>query len=431
MPDGRFRLDATDAREIAARRGTPLHVIDEATFRARLVAAREAWRRVEPRGSLSYASKANPLPALTRIASLEGYCVDVASEGELRAALYGGTPPERIHVHGNAKTDSLLGLCDSVRVGTVVVDHVGELRRLPAGVPVMLRLAPGVDPRTDAKISTGQLDTKFGFAMADGQALDAVREALRLGHRLEGFHCHVGSQTKDPEVQALAGEILARFAVTVLEETGFRTERINVGGGRAARYVDEEPVDLDAYNVAISRRMREVLTPAGLDPVLEQEPGRSLIAEAGVTLYSVMAIKTVPLPEGPKRYAAVDGGLSDNLRPALYGARYDVSRVGGWEYVTDGPGAASGAYPATFTVSGAHCETDTLFPDVELPSDLAPGDLLQVLTTGAYHSAMASNYNRFLRAPTLLRRLDGTFDEIQRRERWEELCARDVILPDL
>lgn len=420
MTDPRFRLSAEEARRLAARFGTPLYVVDEGAFRRRIqetwAAARAAW----PRPDLSYASKANPTPMLMRIAFREGMAIDVASEGEARAALFAGVDPARIHLHGNAKSDEILALAQAQGFGMIVLDHEDEIGKLAPGTPVMLRLAPGVDPRTDDKISTGRADTKFGFPMPDAE--HALRTALDRGLAVKGFHCHVGSQAMDPAAQRNGGRVLAEFAARMEATLGFRAERINVGGGRAVRYTDEEPVDLAGYTRSIADALREALGRDDL--VMEQEPGRSLVAEAGVTLYTV---RTVKRAASGRVFVSVDGGLSDNPRPALYSARYAVERPGGWEYVMDGPGAAMGVGRIVATVAGAHCETDTLFPDIELPADVAPGDLLQVLTTGAYGAAMASNYNRFLRPAQVLRREDASAFEMQRRETWDDLTARDRV----
>jgi diaminopimelate decarboxylase len=282
----------------------------------------------------------------------------------------------------------------------------------------VIRLAPGVDPVTHAKISTGQADTKFGFNIADGSAEKATVQALRAGLDLIGYHCHVGSQLLDPEAQRSGGELIARFAVDMKERHRFDTQYLNVGGGLGVMYTDQDqPMSIDQYNSLIAEAVRGALQGSGLDPILGQEPGRSLVAESGVTLYRVGVVKTVPAKEiGTRTYVAVDGGLSDNPRPVMYGSKYTVERVS--------PAASGEMKPVT--VSGKHCETDKLF-DVQLPASTGPGDLLQVLATGAYNSSMASNYNRYPRPATALVREDGTHVLIQRRDSWDEMLAREIL----
>jgi len=284
---------------------------------------------------------------------------------------------------------------------------------------LILRLAPGVDPVTHHKISTGQADTKFGFNISDGAAERAVVRCLEAGLPLYGFHCHVGSQLLDPEAQRTGGELIADFAVAMRTRHGYSAEYLNVGGGLGVRYLGSmEPTPVREYCRLVVEAAQAALRGSGIEPILGQEPGRSLVSESGVTLYTVGVIKPVPAPgRGTRTYAAVDGGLSDNPRPALYDAKYEVERV-----LPQPAGEA-----ATFTVSGKHCETDMLFEDVELPADLKPGDVLQVLCTGAYNSSMASNYNRYPRPATALIRTDGSVDLIQRREDWDEMLAREVM----
>lgn len=427
--DTRFRLTEAQAISLAQAYGTPLYVIDETHFRDRVRSYVEAFKAAYPRSELTYASKANSTLALIKIAHQEGCAIDVASEGELRAALEAGIRASACHLHGNNKTEGELRFAIDAGVGQIVVDHFGEIETLAkllgteAMLPhLVLRLAPGVDPVTHAKISTGQADTKFGFNISDGSAEKAAARCLELKLPLFGFHCHVGSQLLDPEAQRSGGELIARFALDILDKYGYRASLLNVGGGLGVAYTSADvPMGVAEYCKLIVQAVTETLAGSGIDPILAQEPGRSLVAESGVTLYQVGVIKTVPTKNSETRtYVAVDGGLSDNPRPALYGSKYTVLRVGG---------QASAAN--TFTVSGKHCETDKLFENVELPSDLAVGNMLQVLCTGAYNASMASNYNRYPRPATALIRKDGSHVLIQRRDSWDEMFAREVIPTDL
>ncbi|HVT10888.1 MAG TPA: diaminopimelate decarboxylase [Fimbriimonadaceae bacterium] len=448
--DNRFRVSAAQARDLVRQFGTPLYVVDEAHFRGRIREYLGAFRAAYPRSELSFATKANSTLALIAIAHREGCSIDVASEGELRAALAAGVPASACYFHGNNKTRAELAFAIEQGIGHIVLDHFGEIEMVaelgvPAGTNVILRLAPGVDPVTHHKISTGQADTKFGFNIADGSAEQATVRCLEHGLPLYGFHCHVGSQLLDPEAQRSGGELIASFAVEMKEKHGFAAGYLNVGGGLGVRYTgDEEPMPIGEYCALVVEAVRNALGDSGLDPILGQEPGRALVSESGVTLYTVGVVKTVPAPgRGSRTYVAVDGGLSDNPRPALYGSKYEIGRVLRGTATHTEPadpldrlgnfGASLPAGPGTMTVtvSGKHCETDKLFEDVELPDDTSPGDVLQVLCTGAYNSSMASNYNRYPRPATVLIREDGGFSLIQRRETWEEMLAREIVPTEL
>lgn len=428
--DDRFRLTEPVARELADAFGTPLYVLDEAHLRSRIRRYREALAASFARTEVAFASKANGTLAVLAIAASEGCTIDVASEGELRGAMAAGVPASRCHLHGNNKTRDEIAFAVQNGIGQIVVDNFEEialLAEIGGRTECVLRLAPGVDPITHAKISTGQADTKFGFNIADGSAERAVTHALQAGLNLAGFHCHVGSQLLDPEAQRGGGEALAAFATAMKRELGFEARVLNVGGGLGVRYLDEhEPMAVEVYCALIADAVRAGLADSGLEPTLVHEPGRSLVAESGTTLYTVGVVKTVPTQNGTRTYASVDGGLSDNPRPALYSAEYTVRRV------SRTPAHPGVALPeAVFTVSGKHCETDMLFDGVALPADLAAGDVLEVLCTGAYNASMASNYNRYPRPATVLLREDGTRVLIQRRDTWDEMFARESVPDDL
>lgn len=422
--DDRFRLSAAQAAEIAERFGTPCYVVDESHFRARIRRYLAAFKSIYPDSQLTFASKANSTLAVLKIAASEGCLIDVASEGELRAALAAGILASQCHLHGNNKSLAELKFAVEQGVHGIVVDNFEEIETLATlgTLPeLVLRLAPGVDPVTHAKISTGQADTKFGFNIADGSGERALVRCLELRLPVVGFHCHVGSQLMGPEAQESGGALLAEFALRMQDKYGFKASVINVGGGLGVRYTDSDnPISVEDYCQRVVGSIKAALGEAGLNPTLLQEPGRSLIAESGVTLYRVGVKKSVPSANGQRHYLVVDGGLSDNPRPVMYGARYTV-------LATDPkPGATH-----VFRMSGKHCETDTLFDDIELPEATGPGDLVQVLTTGAYNSAMASNYNRFRRPSTILVRSNGTFEQVQRPESWDEMFARESVPSDL
>ena len=436
--DSRFKLTDVQARELCEQFGTPLYVLDERSIRDRFRQYHNALDRVYGRTELSYASKANSSLAVIKIASQEGATIDVASEGELRAAMKAGIPASKCHMHGNNKKRSELEFALKQGISHIVIDHFGEIgmiaelieeRKLDLTLPefqthFLLRLAPGVDPKTHARISTGQSDTKFGFNIADGSAEKALLDCLEGEIPVDGIHCHVGSQLMDDEAQRGAGEFLAEFAADMKSKHSFIANRIIVGGGLGAKYLDgDEPLPIREYCERVVGGMTSILKKAGLEPIIGMEPGRSIVAEAGVTLYTVGAIKTVPISPGETRtYVSVDGGLSDNPRPSMYEARYSIGIIPSTVRVDD---------QITVTICGKHCETDSLFVDVMVPENIQAGDLLQVFTTGAYNSTMASNYNRYPRPATVLIRHNGTYEQIVRRDSWEEMFDKELVPGDL
>ncbi|HEY8745000.1 MAG TPA: diaminopimelate decarboxylase [Chloroflexota bacterium] len=424
---GHLEVGGCDTLALADEFGTPLYVLDEAAVRERCRAFRRAFARCYPNSSIAYAGKALLTLAVIRIVDEEGMHLDVASGGELFTALQAGFPPQRINLHGNYKSDDELRLALESGIARIVVDsmeEVGQLARLAAGHPqpvdVLLRLAPGVDPHTHGKISTGQDDTKFGMNVGDGSASAGVAAiAAQQWLRLRGFHAHVGSQLLDTEAHEAAADAVCRFVAGVRDQQGLTTEEIVLGGGLGIRYLpDQQPPSIDTFAATVTSAFCRALARYHLgQPHLGMEPGRSIVGESGLTLYTVGPIKHVPISEAPGRrtYVAVDGGLSDNPRPLMYEARYQA-------LVANRAGAAP---MQTVRVSGKHCETDTLLPAVDLP-DVQPGDVLAVLSTGAYNYAMASNYNRFTR-PAMVLVGNGRADLIVRRETWDDLVRCDVV----
>lgn len=422
--ESRFVLSDEQTRSLVAAHGTPLYVLDEAHLRERARRYRHAFASAHANCQITYASKANSTLAVLSILASEGCLIDVASEGELRAALRAGVPAGHCHMHGNAKTSAEIKFAFEAGVGQIVVDNFPEIEQIAEvaspSPDVLLRLAPGVDPKTHAKISTGQADTKFGFSIADGSAERALLRSLELRLPVIGFHCHVGSQLLDPGAQISGGQIVAEFAKSMKQAHGFEAKVLNLGGGMGIRYRDEDrPMAVEEYCEKLAAGIRDELAGTGLDPVLVQEPGRWMVGESGVSLYSVSCVKIVPTIHGDRTYVVVDGGLSDNPRPAIYGGEYTVRWIG-----SDG---RAGGPERKVRVSGKHCETDTLFEDVPLPGDVARGDILQVLCTGAYNSSMASNYNRYPRPATVLIQPDGTSRIVQHRETWDEVFTREEL----
>ena len=380
-----------EVTRLAAEYGTPLYLMDEQRIRSNCRMYLKAFRENFPEDSLPlYASKAASFKQIYRIMAEEGMGVDVVSSGELYTALAAGFPAERIHFHGNCKTDADIAYGVASGIGCFIADNREELLALEktaagAGVTqaILLRVTPGIDPHTYEAVSTGKVDSKFGAAVETGQAMELVKLALAQPHlKLLGLHCHVGSQVFGEDVYQRTIDIMAAFLAEIRDETGAVLEELNLGGGYGVRYTEEdETIDIPARLREVALHLRRETEKHGLPmPRFLMEPGRSIVADAGMTLYTVGSIKRIP---GYKQYAAVDGGMTDNPRYALYQSRYTVyhgSKTGPTE---------------RFDVVGRCCESgDIIQPHVELPADTCRGDILAVCTTGAYNYSMASNYNR-------------------------------------
>ena len=424
---GHLEIGGCDTLDLVRAFGTPLYVLDEWALRQACRAYRSAFESRYPRNRIHYAGKALLCKAVARIVAEEGLGLDVASAGELYTALLARFPASQINVHGNNKSVEELELAVSRRVGHITLDHLGEiailgdvLRNYPRRrQDVLVRCAPGVDPDTHRAIRTGQADTKFGLNIADGSALRAVASVLAQPQlRFRGIHFHVGSQLTDTDAHRAAIEAAVALMASIRDKLGVECEVLNIGGGLGVRYVEGAPtLSMDGFAESIVTALRDSLNRHGLrGPVLAQEPGRSIVGEAGTTLYTVGVVKTVPIETDPgyRTYAAVDGGLSDNPRPQLYDARYEAICAS----------RANAPHDRTVTIAGKHCETDVLIWNAKCP-DLQAGDVLAVQTTGAYNYAMASNYNRFTKPPVVLV-MDGNADLIVRRE-----TLRDVMRCDL
>ncbi|MEU4298729.1 diaminopimelate decarboxylase [Kitasatospora aureofaciens] len=418
--EGAATVGGIDVRRLAAEFGTPAYVLDEEDFRARA----RAWRDAFGAGAdVYYAGKAFLSKAIVRWLHEEGLNLDVCSVGELAVALAAGMPPERIALHGNNKSADELEHAVKTGVGHIVVDSYEEIERLAAiaarhGVrqQVLIRVTVGVEAHTHEFIATAHEDQKFGLSLNGGAAAEAVRRVL--GHdslELRGIHSHIGSQIFD-----MAGfEVAARRVVGLLagirDEHGVELPEIDLGGGLGIAYTSEddprEPAEIAA---ALAEIVRRECAAANLNaPRLSVEPGRAIVGPTAFTLYEVGTVK--PL-EGLRTYVSVDGGMSDNIRTALYDAEYSVALVS----------RTSEAAPMLVRVVGKHCESgDIVVRDAFLPSDLAPGDLIAVPATGAYCRSMASNYNHALRPPVLAVR-DGAARVIVRRETEEDLLRLDI-----
>lgn len=422
-----LEIGGCDVVDLAAQFGTPLYVMDEQFIRQKMRAYKNAFEQEYREAAIAYASKAFVVTAMCAIADQEGLWLDVASAGELYTAKCAGFPMDRVLFHGNYKSPDELDMAVDYGVGLVVADSFMEIEILDTTARdagkvqnVMLRCNPGVDPHTHRLISTGQEDSKFGFNIKNGLAMKAVNMVAELeAVKLVGLHCHVGSQLFDPSPFAEAAPVMANFIRAIREETGIEIGILDMGGGLGVRYLEEHnPPSIEEFAKLVSEAVIVAVAEAGIEkPKLILEPGRSIVGEAGTTVYSIGPIKTVSIPEAPgeRTYLAVDGGLSDNPRPALYDAVYSALLAN-----------RAGHEPThTYTVSGRHCETDMLIPSVVLP-EAKTGDLLAVQTTGAYNHAMASNYNRFTR-PAVVLANEGQADLIARRETLEDVVRCDVV----
>jgi len=413
---GQLSIGGVGVTELARRFGTPCYVYDEAEIRDRCRAYRERFGE-----GAAYASKAFLCVAMARLVHEEGLHLDVATGGELFVALHGGFPAERIVFHGNNKSVEELRAALTEGVGRIVVDSDEEVQRLEAlvaeGLPspvVQVRVKPGVEAHTHEHIETGTDDSKFGFS--PDRALAAARRIIEGGaSRFAGLHCHIGSHVFRLDDFARAVDKMVGV-IQAIEETGAAVGELNLGGGLGVRYVsDDAPPTIDEYASVVHESVAKALAQAGVRsrPLLMTEPGRSIVGPAGLTLYTVGTIKVA----GARTYVAVDGGMSDNLRPVAYGARYETFL----------PARATVPPPLVVTVAGRHCEQgDVIVRDGRVPADIAVGDVLATPVTGAYGHSMASNYNKVTRPPVIFVR-DGEARVVVRRETDEDLVRLEQV----
>jgi diaminopimelate decarboxylase len=426
---GLLTIGGLSARQLATEFGTPTFFIDEDHFRARAA----AWARAldenfgNSAGDVYYAAKAFICTDVARWIKEEGIGIDVCTGGELAVALAGGIDPKKIEVHGNNKSLVEIDRAVAVGVKTIVIDSLYEIERVAAAAHkhgvrqgVMLRLTPGVQAHTHESISTAHEDVKFGFSIASGAASTAVTQVLQNSSlELRGFHCHVGSQIFGTDSFELAATRIIALMKSVKEEHGIELPELDLGGGYAIAYMPGEvTVEPDDVLPSLSAVVKRECAAAGLAlPIISIEPGRNIVGPTTFTLYEVGTVKDVLLEDGrTRRYISVDGGMSDNIRTSLYDAEY-------FAVLADRPSQG----PMTLSrVVGKHCETGDIFiRDIELPSDIVPGDLLATPATGAYGRSMASNYNHVPRPPVVAVR-NGRARVIVRRENEADLLALDV-----
>jgi diaminopimelate decarboxylase len=414
-PDGEISVGGVRLSSLAAAYGTPAYIVDEADVRSRCRSYVAAFGD----GEVAYAGKAFLCRAMASWIAQEGLSLDVCSAGELAVARSVNFPPERIILHGNAKTPGDLRAAFGYGVGRIVIDAASEIARLAAQSPVrqrvLIRVTPGVDAHAHRAVATGVEDQKFGFSLRSGAAADAANRVLAHPElELIGLHCHLGSQLTDLTAYEVAARKLIGLMAALRDTRGIVLSELNMGGGHAVPYLAGDPdFDLAGFAERVRRVVRDECARLRLPrPHLVIEPGRAVINRAVVTLYRVLVVKHAS-PE--RTFVAVDGGMSDNPRPGLYGARYSVAAV-----------RHSQACPQPVTVVGRHCEAgDVLAADVPLAADIRPGEFIAVPGTGAYNYSMASNYNMVGRPPVVAVR-DGAARLLVRRETNSDLLFRDT-----
>lgn len=421
--NGHLTIGGCDAVKLAQQYQTPLYVMDEQTIRNNCRLYRDSIDQFyEGRGLVLFASKAFSAKEMYRIAMEEGLGADVVSGGELFTALSVNFPVEKIYFHGNNKTRSELEMAVSAGIGHIVVDNLEELELLDqiagtAGVKqrVMFRIKPGVEAHTHEFIKTGHIDCKFGVALENGEALDFAKKIKGKNNlELRGIHCHIGSQIFDEKPFLLAAERMMDFAAQIQDVLGISIKEINLGGGFGIRYTDKDhPLAYQEYMAEIAAEMKRIASQRGMElPFVLLEPGRSIVGEAGVTLYTVGSVKEIP---GVRTYVSVDGGMVDNPRYILYQAEYEMLLAN----------KADQPKNSCVTVAGKCCETgDLLGENIKIQTPCA-GDTLAVLSTGAYNYSMASNYNRIPRPPVVMVN-NGTSRLVVRRESYEDLVRNDL-----
>ncbi len=419
---GHLEIGGCDALELAQEFGTPLYVMDEAHIRATMRTLKGALQSLHAQTDVIYASKAFACLAMSRIVAQEGLMIDVASAGELVTALRADFPAERIVFHGNNKSRDELEMAVRAHIGRVIVDNEEEMAllndiagSLDVRQPILLRLTPPVDPHTHRYIAVGKTDTKFGLNIEGGAARRGVNCALSLPNLdVRGLSAHIGSQILEADFFTLSARIMCEFLSEIRRDLGIEFDDLDLGGGLGIRYLEDDvpPTYIEYSNAVIGTVLAECARLELKVPHLYVEPGRAIVGEAGTTLYTVGGIKDVP---GIRTYVAVDGGISDNPRPALYEARYSCLNAT----------QANETECQKVTISGKHCETDTLIENT-LVAPLQTGDILAVQSTGAYNQAMASNYNRF-RRPAVVLVNESRADIIVERETLEDLLSHDLV----
>ena len=420
---GHLTFAGQDTTELAAQYGTPLYLIDENKIREKMSTYVKAMKENFGENALPlYASKALCFKKIYKIANEEHMGVDAVSPGEIYTALQAGFPMEKVYFHGNNKTDADIEFAIENRIGYFICDNLDELDAIDEiagkhGIrqKIIFRLTPGIDPHTHVKISTGKVDSKFGIAIETGQAEEAIKIALgKKNIELCGYHCHIGSQTFDIKPFVDGAEIMLKFIAHIKEVLGYEAHILNLGGGMGVKYVESDPeIDYAANIKGIADMMKKRSAELGINmPLVLMEPGRSIVADAGMTLYTVGGTKEIP---GYKNYVSIDGGMTDNPRYTLYEAAYTIKLAN----------KADKAPEKEYTVGGRCCESGDLIQEHVMLPTAKKGDILAVMTTGAYNYSMASNYNRIPRPPVVILK-DGESYVAVRRESYADLMLNDL-----
>ncbi len=423
ITDGHLYIGGCDTVKLAEQYGTPLYVMDETYIRRIMKAYIDAVKNSGLGGKVLYASKACLTLALCKIAQQEGLGLDVVSSGELYTAVKADFPRDRIYMHGNNKSAGDIEFAVKEGIGNIVIDNFYEIdlidslaKKYGKTMNVSLRIKPGIEAHTHEYIKTGTIDSKFGLGIEDGEALKAIKQILEKDNlNFLGFHCHIGSQIFELEPFRMAVDVLIDFALAVKRDTGYLIKEINFGGGFGITYTHEDaPLEPHEYLKALIEKLKERCEKENI-PVFDFaiEPGRSIVGESGITLYTIGSIKDI---KGVRKYISVDGGMGDNPRYALYQAKYNAVIAG----------RADEKPQETVTVAGRCCESgDMLIYDIELPR-VNSGDILAVFSTGAYNFSMASNYNR-LPVPAIVLACDGKSELMVKPQSFEDLLRNDVI----
>lgn len=421
---GHLCFAGIDTVELAKQYGTPLYVMDEERIREHCRQYQTAVRNTFEKGKVLYASKAASFKRIYEIMKEEEMGIDVVSAGEICTAVKAGFPLENAYFHSNNKTDEDIRYAMQCGIGYFVTDNMEELRALERiaaeegdrKVQVLLRLTPGIDPHTYDAVATGKVDSKFGSAIETGQAEEITKLALQQPHiDLVGFHCHVGSQMFDASIFIRSSEVMLTFIAQMKEKYGYQAKQLDLGGGIGVRYTAEDPeLDVEEVIRQTGTYMKEKARELDIElPAICFEPGRSIVADTGITLYTVGTRKEIP---GYKNYISVDGGMTDNIRYALYGAAYTILPANRMAEERD----------MLCSLVGRCCESgDILQEKIHLPSSIERGDIVACLTTGAYHYSMASNYNRIPRPAIVMVRKGVSYVAV-RRETPEDLTWLDV-----
>ena len=416
-------IGGCDTVELAKNYGTPLYVMDENLIRKNCRAYKDALEKYyDGNGMILYASKTFCTLSMCKIVKDEGFGLDVVSGGELYTASKADFPMEKIYFHGNNKTEDELRQALSLGVGRIVVDNIFELellndlcKEMNKKANILFRIKPGIDAHTHDFIMTGQIDSKFGTALETGEAFEIIKTASKMENvNVLGIHCHIGSQIFDISPFKSAAEIMLTFAAKLQSELGITISEVNLGGGFGIRYIEsDDPVPYDEYINIVSKVFKETSSKLGIKtPKVIMEPGRSIVGAAGITLYKIGAIKKIP---DVRTYVTVDGGMADNPRYILYDAEYEFMLANNAKATKD----------QRVTIAGKCCESgDLLGKDVLFPESNV-GDIMAVLSTGAYNYSMSSNYNRIPR-PAVIMVKDGEPRVVVKRESFEDVIKNDL-----